>query len=280
VARTRRCLVVKFRAMADPNDARDGQAWQRPASHRRESDEAQVPGSSGAPDGDDELMRSRERLQTLSRRLISAQEMERQRIARELHDDIGQCLSAVKMNLQSFRRVAGGSAMAVQIQESIDSVDQALRRVRDLSVALRPSLLDDLGLVPALRWYVDRQAQRAGFRCRFEADESIEPPSEVQIACFRIAQEALTNVARHSGAHNVSLELRRRGDMLELTITDDGRGFDVKLAVERIGADASLGLLGMRERARLLGGRVTVESTRRGGTTVHARLPMTGAEGS
>jgi signal transduction histidine kinase len=147
-------------------------------------------------------------------------------------------------------------------------------------VALRPSLLDDLGLVPALRWFVDVQARRAGFRCRFEADEPIVPTAEVQIACFRIAQEALTNVTRHAGAKNVELELRRRGDVLELTVTDDGRGFDVKMAVERVGADASLGLLGMRERARLLGGRVTIESTRRRGTTVHARIPMTGVEAS
>jgi signal transduction histidine kinase len=266
--------------VANPSDSRGPGGWERPASQRRESDETDAVDPSGALGGDDELLRSRDRLQTLSRRLIGAQEMERQRIARELHDDIGQALSAVKMNLQSVRRAAGAAAMAVQIQESIESIDQALRRVRDLSVALRPSLLDDLGLVPALRWFVDRQSARAGFQCRFEADESIQPPAEVQIACFRIAQEALTNVARHAGAKNVDLELRRRGEMLELTVSDDGRGFDVKMAVERVGADASLGLLGMRERARLLGGRVTIESTRRGGTTVHARIPLTGAQGS
>jgi signal transduction histidine kinase len=222
----------------------------------------------------DEVLRSREQLQKLSRRLIEAQETERQRIARELHDDIGQALSAVKMNLQSIRRVVGSSAP--QIQEGIDSIDQAIRRVRDLAIALRPSLLDDLGLVPALRWYLNRQAQRGGFQCRFDADDSVALPAEVQTACFRIAQEALTNVVRHAGAGRVEVTLHRNGDLLELTVTDDGRGFDVKLAVERIGADASLGLLGMRERARLLGGRVTVDSTLRRGTTVRARLPFDG----
>jgi signal transduction histidine kinase len=265
--------------MAQRDERRGGPDAARRSSVRRDGGEPENDGTEAPLDEaplDDEILRSRDRLQTLSRRLIAAQETERQRIARELHDDIGQALSAVKMNLQSIRRSAGASAMATQIQESIESIDQALRRVRDLSVALRPSLLDDLGLVPALRWFVARQSQRAGFRCRFEADESIEPPAEVQTACFRIAQEALTNVARHSGAKNVDLELRLRGDVLELTVSDDGRGFDVKMAVERVGADASLGLLGMRERARLLGGRVTIESTRRGGTTVHARIPLMG----
>ena len=267
-------------AESDDSRGRPEPAGERSAAGWRDGDDSISGDASGALGADDELLRSRERLQTLSRRLIGAQEMERQRVARELHDDIGQTLSAVKMNLQSIRRAAGASGVADRIQESIDSVDQALRRVRDLSVALRPLMLDDLGLVPALRWFVDRQSQRAGYRCRFDADESVEPPPEVQIACFRIAQEALTNVARHAGAHNVDLGLRRRDDVLELTVTDDGRGFDVKMAVERLGADASLGLLGMRERARLLGGRVTIESTRRGGTTVTARLPLTGTEGS
>jgi signal transduction histidine kinase len=229
-----------------------------------------------AESSDDQLMRSREQLQTLSRRLITAQETERQRIARELHDEIGGSLSAIKMNLQSLRRTVGVPALVAQLHESIEVVEQTLRRVRDLSVALRPSLLDDLGLVPALRWYVDRQSQRGGLRCTFEADEAIEPPAEVQTASFRIAQEALTNVVRHAGARSVDVGLRRAGDCLELTVTDDGRGFDVKLAVGRIGADASLGLLGMRERARLLGGRVTIESTLRKGTTVRARIPLAG----
>jgi signal transduction histidine kinase len=236
-----------------------------------------VPASASAEPADDELIRSREQLQKLSRRLITAQETERQRIARELHDEIGGSLSAIKMNLQSVRRTVGTPGLVAQLQESIEVVDQTLRRVRDLSVALRPSLLDDLGLVPALRWYVDRQSQRGGPRCKFDADEAIEAPPEVQTACFRIAQEALTNVVRHSGAHQIDVSLRQSDGWLELTVVDDGRGFDVKLAVGRIGADASLGLLGMRERARLLGGRVTVDSALRKGTTVRARIPLAGA---
>ena len=225
---------------------------------------------------DDELLRSRDQLQKLSRRLITAQETERQRIARELHDDIGGSLSAIKMNLQSIRRTTAIPALTARLQESIEVVDQTLRRVRDLSVALRPSLLDDLGLVPALRWYVGRQSERGGLKCTFDADEEIQPPPEVQTACFRIAQEALTNVMRHAGAQNAEVSLRRADEMLELIVTDDGRGFDVRLAVGRIGADASLGLLGMRERARLLGGRVTIESRLRKGTVVRARIPLAG----
>jgi signal transduction histidine kinase len=268
--------VVESDEMADADDEQGRARRRRTGPSPSRGRARTAPESGPVPEGDDELLRSREQLQTLSRRLIGAQETERQRIARELHDDIGQALSAVKMNLQSLRRSAGASAIAPQIQESIESVDQALRRVRDLSVTLRPSLLDDLGLVPALRWFLDRQAQRGGFQCRFEADDSIEPPSEVQTACFRIAQEALSNVVRHSGARNVDVALRETDGIISLTVTDDGRGFDVKYAVERIGAEASLGLMGMRERARLLGGRVTVDSAPRKGTIVRARIPVDG----
>jgi signal transduction histidine kinase len=269
-------LVVEFSAMADADDS-EGRARRRRPGASPERRRAATASNGQPPEDGDELLKSREQLQTLSRRLIGAQETERQRIARELHDDIGQALSAVKMNLQSIRRIVGSSAIAPQIQECIESVDQALRRVRDLSVTLRPSLLDDLGLVPALRWFLDRQAQRGGFQCRFDADDSIEPPPEVQTACFRIAQEALSNVVRHAGAHKVEVELHEADGVIALMVRDDGRGFDVKIAVQRIGADASLGLMGMRERARLLGGRVTVDSAPRKGTTVRARIPIDGA---
>jgi signal transduction histidine kinase len=270
-------LVVEFDSMAVAEEGRGGRRRPPGRSPARRDTGRKLNDRQGN-DVEEEAPRSREQLQTLSRRLIGAQESERQRIARELHDDIGQALSAVKMNLQSMRRAVGSSAIAPQIQESIDSVDQALRRVRDLSVALRPSLLDDLGLVPALRWYADRQSHRGGFQCKFEADERIDLPAEVQTACFRIAQEALTNVLRHSNAHHVVVVLRIDGGVLWLTVSDDGRGFDVAAAVGRVGADMSLGLLGMRERARLLGGRVTVESVVRKGTTVRAHIPLNGPD--
>ncbi|MFY9552910.1 MAG: PAS domain-containing protein, partial [Thermoanaerobaculia bacterium] len=143
---------------------------------------------------EEELRTSRERLRRLSRRLIEAQETERGHIARELHDEIGQALTAVKMSLQAAVRKGPGASL----DDSIALVDGALGQVRDLSVALRPSLLDELGLVPALRWYLSQQAQRVGFSPRFEADSEIGAAPDIETACFRIAQEALTNVARHA----------------------------------------------------------------------------------
>ncbi len=225
-----------------------------------------------------ELKLSRERLRQLSRRLIEAQETERSHIARELHDEIGQALTAVKISLQAAQSRAGSADARSRIEESTLIVDEALDQVRNMSVALRPSLLDDLGLVPALRWYLDQQSARGGFEARFAADPEIDATSEVQTACFRIAQEALTNVSRHAGASVVRLEVRQEGGQVRLAVSDDGKGFDVARVFERSGADASLGLHGMRERARLLGGRVTVQSEPARGTVVHAQFPSGRAE--
>ena len=225
-----------------------------------------------------ELKLSRERLRQLSRRLIEAQETERSHIARELHDEIGQALTAVKISLQAAESRAGSADVRSRIEESTLIVDEALDQVRNMSVALRPSLLDDLGLVPALRWYLDQQSARGGFEAHFAADPEIEATSEVQTACFRIAQEALTNVSRHAGARVVRLEVRQEGGQVRLAVSDDGKGFDVARVFERSGADASLGLHGMRERARLLGGRVTVQSEPARGTVVHAEFPSARVE--
>ena len=225
-----------------------------------------------------ELKLSRERLQRLSRRLIEAQETERTHIARELHDEIGQALTAVKISLQAAESRAGSDAVRSRLEESARIVDEALDQVRNMSVALRPSLLDDLGLVPALRWYLDQQSGRGGFEAQFEADPEIETTPEVQTACFRIAQEALTNVSRHAAARVVRLEVRQAGGHVRLAVSDDGKGFDPALVFERSGADASLGLHGMRERARLLGGRVTVQSEPGRGTVVRAEFPSVRVE--
>ena len=226
-----------------------------------------------------ELKLSRERLQRLSRRLIEAQETERSHIARELHDEIGQALTAVKISLQAAESRSDSAAVRSRLEESATIVDEALDQVRNMSVALRPSLLDDLGLVPALRWYLDQQSARGGFEAHFEADPEIEATSEVQTACFRIAQEALTNVSRHAAASRVRLEVHQAGGRLHLAVSDDGKGFDVARVFERYGADASLGLHGMRERARLLGGRVTVQSGPESGTVVRAEFPSEIVEG-
>jgi signal transduction histidine kinase len=154
-------------------------------------------------------------------------------------------------------------------------VDSALRQVRDLALDLRPSILDDLGLAAALRWLVDRQAQRAGLVPHFAVQTSGAPlPPDVATGCFRVAQEALINVVRHAGARHVWVDLREREEEVELVIRDDGAGFNPEEARRRAARGLSLGLLGVQERVGLLGGRVAIESGPGQGTTIRAWFPV------
>jgi signal transduction histidine kinase len=210
----------------------------------------------------------RERLASLSRRLLTVQEEERRRVAIELHDELGQILTALKINLES---------RPAQLQEAVDTVDLAMRTVRDLALDLRPAILDDLGLAAALRWYADRFAQQTGVQTHLAVEEIAPLDPAAATACFRIAQEALTNIARHAAAKNAWLELRRTGAGIELVVRDDGAGFDVAAANERAQQGASLGLIGMQERASLAGGTFDVRSTPGTGTEVRASLPNGGA---
>jgi signal transduction histidine kinase len=215
-----------------------------------------------------------ERLQALSHRLIEVQEAERRTIARELHDEIGQSLTSVKINLQTMQHLNDSPALATHLEDGIRIVDRALDQVRGLSFDLRPSLLDELGLVPALRSLLKRQAQRAGFQASLQADPTQQQiPPQVEIACFRIVQESLTNVMRHAQAQQVVVELRSDPQALQLLIRDDGAGFDVPAALQRAARGDSLGLLGMEERAVLAGGRLTIRSTPGQGTEVRAHFP-------
>lgn len=231
-----------------------------------------------------QIRTDRERLQTLSTRLIEAQETERRHIARELHDEIGQALTAVKINLQALQRSVGetirppsGAIAKIDfpIQDSVDIVEVALQQVRNLSLDLRPSLLDDLGLLAALRWYVDRFTQRTGIKAEFLADADLAHlPPEVETACFRIVQEALTNVSRHAQAQRVTVQLRQQANTVHLLIWDDGVGFDVEAARQRATQGGSLGVLGMEERALLVGGQFTVQSGPSHGTKVAIRFTI------
>lgn len=221
-------------------------------------------------------LKTQERLQTLSGKLIEAQETERRSIARELHDEIGQALTAVKINLQTLQHLSNTSEIALPVHESISIVEVALQQVRSLSLDLRPSLLDDLGLVAALRWYVDRQTQRAGIIGEFVV-KSLETKllPNLETTCFRIVQEALTNIVRHAQAQQVYIELRQQENQLHLVIRDDGVGFDVQAARERATDGGSLGLLGMEERALLVGGQINIESVQQHGTKIHVWFPLT-----
>src|SRR6267378_4525820 len=192
---------------------------------------------------EEELARRTLQLEALSRRLIEAQESERRAVARELHDDFGQVLTALKLNLQ--RRDRDDS-------ESIALVDGAITRMRELAQDLRPPLLDELGLEASLRWYVEREAKRAGLASRLTlAPLAQRPPAAVETTCFRVAQEALTNVIRHAQAHVVDVELNAANGTLQLTVHDDGRGFDVSAARKRAAHGGSQGLLRDRKSTRL-----------------------------
>jgi PAS domain S-box-containing protein len=222
------------------------------------------------------LHAGRERLQALSRRLVEVQEIERRRLAHELHDEIGQTLTAVKINLQALQRREGMAGVESYIRDSVDVVEHALGQVRNLSLDLRPSLLDDLGLVATLRWYVDRQAQRGGFTAQLVIDPPEIPylPPELETTCFRVVQEALTNIMRHSQAQNVCVELHQREAELLLRVCDDGVGFDVQAALGNAMGGASLGLLGIQERIWQVGGQIAIQSAPGGGTDIQARLPL------
>ncbi|HEX7043830.1 MAG TPA: PAS domain S-box protein [Burkholderiales bacterium] len=216
------------------------------------------------------------RLESLSQRLLEAQETERRRIARELHDQIGQDLSVIKINLQALKRLPGATAFGGHLDETVRIVEGVLATARNLSVELRPSMLDDLGLAAALRWYLDRQAQRAGVALHFAVDSfELRLAPAIETACFRLAQEALTNILRHAEARHVDVTLRACGQELEMRIMDDGRGFDVEAARMRASRGESFGLLGMEERALLAGGRLEILSAPGEGTQVVARFPLT-----
>jgi PAS domain S-box-containing protein len=215
------------------------------------------------------------KLQVLSRRLVEAQETERRNIARELHDEIGQALTVMQLNLQAMLQSPGADAMAPRLNESLKVVERVLEQVQDISLDLRPSILDDLGLEPALRWYTDRQAALVELKVKFHADklaQRLDPMIETE--CFRVAQEALTNVVRHAQAKVVTVELRKEAGQLHLRVRDDGIGFNVAAVREKAVRGASLGLLSMEERALLAGGELEFISIPGQGTEVHAWFPL------
>jgi PAS domain S-box-containing protein len=215
------------------------------------------------------------KLLVLSRRLVEAQETERKNIARELHDEIGQALTVMQLNLQTLLQSPGTKAMLPRLQESLEVVEHLLEQVHDISFNLRPLILDDLGLEPALRWLTRRQAALVGLQATFHADlleQRLEPVIETE--CFRVAQEALTNVVRHAKAKTVSVEMRKETGQLHLRVRDDGTGFNVGAVQARAVRGASLGLLSMEERAALAGGGLEFKSAAGQGTEVHAWFPL------
>jgi len=221
------------------------------------------------------LVDSNERLRELSHRLMNIQETERRQIAHDLHDEIGQSLTAMKLGLKETENVLECGPTASLVADSLNILDGVIQQVRNLALDLRPSLLDEIGLVPALKWYIKRQGERAGWKTEYSAhvpDSRLSP--EVEIACFRIVQEALMNIVRHAEATHVRVTLAEQGGCLLLGIEDNGKGFNVEQAKNRARSGTSIGLLGMEERARWVGGELTITSSPKTGTRFMARLPL------
>lgn len=221
------------------------------------------------------LVEARERAQRLSTQVLRAQEEERGALSRELHDDIGQVLTAAAINMERARGLCDESPVQGLLGESIEELEQAVERVRELALALRPSLLDDLGLVPALEWFLEREAARAGAALDFRSDlGGREVPPDLATVCYRVAQEAMTNVLRHAKASEITARLEAEAGLLRFTLRDDGAGFEAEQALAHHGSRMSLGLSSMRERATLVGGWVAIESAPGRGTVVTLELPL------
>ncbi len=210
-------------------------------------------------------------LRALSRRLVEVQEMERRGIAMELHDHIGQELTGLRLSLEMVSRLPPAQ-MPARLSEALGSINELVSRVQDLSLEFRPAMLDDLGLVPALLWHFERFNSQTGVRVAFRhrgMQRRFAP--EIETAVYRIVQEGLTNVARHSGVMEASVRLVLHQGVLGVYIEDPGIGFDTEAAFAR---GTSSGLTGMQERATLLGGRFEVISAPGAGTLLVAKFPV------
>lgn len=221
-----------------------------------------------------EISRARRRLTRLSSTLIRKMENERRYIARELHDEIGQALSLIKVNLQSMQRMPGAVSFALALEEVIGIIDNSISQVRTLSYNLRPSILDDHGIEAALKWLIERKISKSGLEIKLISGlRHTRYPVDIETACFRVAQEALTNIIKHAKAQRVLIKVSE-GKGLSLSVSDDGAGFDVKKALGHCMRGDSFGLLGMQERAALAGGGLRISSRPEKGAKVTATFPL------
>jgi len=213
-------------------------------------------------------------LHQLSRRLMEAQERERRHLASELHDEIGQVLTVIKIGLQRMQDSGEREDVSALFTDNIAAIDHALARVRNMSLDLRPSMLDDFGLIAALRWYGERHSRATGIKVNLIMPEEIDRlPPELETICFRVAQEALTNVFRHARADHVELMLLMDEASLVLRVSDNGIGFDVSRLEKPDAHKRSFGLFSMRERVALIGGWLKIDSGPQRGTTLQASFP-------
>jgi two-component system, NarL family, sensor histidine kinase DevS len=204
------------------------------------------------------------------RRVVQAQELERQRLARELHDETGQALTSILLGLKPLEEALADHPARAALAELREQVVNALQNVRRLAVELRPAVLDDFGLVPALERLTDAFAEQSDVRVDFHsALGDVRLPSEVETTLYRVVQESLTNIVKHANAHNISVSIARRASTVAAVIEDDGAGFD-----QRAVRGEGVGLLGMRERLSFVEGRLEIESRPGAGTTIVAEVPL------
>jgi signal transduction histidine kinase len=225
---------------------------------------------------EDALKRQQDELRELSARVLDARDDEKARIARELHDELGQMLTALKMDLASLREglSAHNPALKEKAGELDALIDSTVAAVRRIAADLRPLMLDDLGLTAAAEWLVEDFSERSGIKCRLqlEGEATLDRlGKDAANAVYRALQESLTNIARHSGAHNAWVMLAADEEYVRLEVEDDGRGIEPGEFTNT----RSLGLKGMRERVTYLGGAVEIGRAPRGGTRVRLRLPIT-----
>jgi signal transduction histidine kinase len=217
-----------------------------------------------------ELAQSSAQLEALSAQLVDAQETERRSISRELHDEVGQSLGVLLVEVG--RLAASLPAENIQTRDHLDKIksvaETTVQTVRNIALLLRPSMLDDLGLIPALEWQGREVSRRSEMEVEVQArDVSENIPDEYKICIYRIVQEALNNAARHSAARNARVTVEQTAGKILLSVVDDGRGFDP----QRV---RGLGILGMEERVRRLGGILTLDSKPGSGTTLKAEFPL------
>ena len=218
-----------------------------------------------------ELQEANAQLRSLSRRLVEIQETERREIARELHDEIGQALTGLKLLLQRSARLPEDVARA-NVTEAQEMVFELMNRVRQLSLELRPTMLDDLGLLPTLLWHFDRFTAHTQINVRFKhAGIDRRFSSDVEITAYRIIQEALTNAARYANVNEISVRVMLSGDILGIQIDDRGKGFSLETFRPH---GASVGLSSMRERVASLDGAISFDTAPGEGVHIHAQLPI------
>ena len=222
---------------------------------------------------EEQLRRSEENLRALAGHLESVREEERTRIAREIHDELGQVLTGLKMDLTwvAKRLPSGQPALNEKIESMFDLIDDSVNAVRRIASGLRPEALDQLGLLPAIEWQLRDFQMRTGIRCKVTLPgEEVKPDQERSTALFRIFQELLTNVARHANATKVEVSVRVAGSTFVMEVQDNGRG----IAEHEMNSPHALGLLGMRERALPFGGRFQIDGAKGRGTRATVSIPL------